>query len=87
MTATAIVRVQIDRKLKDEAAAILRTVGLTPADALRMMMTRVAREKALPFEALVPNKGTIPAMQEARKGKLKSSPSVDRLIDDLNKDC
>jgi DNA-damage-inducible protein J len=87
MTATAIVRVQIDRKLKDEAAAILRTVGLTPADALRILMTRVAREKALPFEAPVPNRETITAMQQARKGKLKSSPSVDRLIDDLNKDC
>ncbi|QWD63362.1 type II toxin-antitoxin system RelB/DinJ family antitoxin [Polynucleobacter sp. MWH-UH2A] len=87
MTASAIVRVQIDRELKDEAAAVLKTIGLTPADALRILMTRVAREKALPFETLVPNKGTIAAMKEARKGKLKSSPSVDCLMADLNKDC
>ena len=36
------------------------------------MLTRVAREKALPFELLVPNAETIEAMKEARRGKLNS---------------
>ena len=33
---------------------------------------RVAHEKALPFEPLVPNAMTIAAMKEARRGKLET---------------
>ena len=33
------------------------------------MMIGVAREKALPFEPLVPNAKTIEAMKAARRGK------------------
>ena len=46
--------------------------GLTVSDALRIMLTRVAHEKALPFEPLVPNAMTIAAMKEARRGKLET---------------
>ncbi len=61
-------------------------MGLTVSDAFRMMLTRVAREKALPFEPLVPNKKTIQAMKEARAGNLPSFASPDELIADLNAD-
>jgi len=45
---------------------------------------RVAREKALPFELLVPNKKTIEAMKEARRGKLPSFSTVQELMADLD---
>jgi DNA-damage-inducible protein J len=48
------------------------------------MLTRVARDKALPFEPLTPNETTIAAMREARAGNLKSFNSVDALMDDLH---
>ena len=48
------------------------------------MLTRVAREKALPFELLVPNAETIEAMKEARRGKLNSFDTVVDLMADLN---
>ena len=86
MTANAVVRARIDGNIKEEATAVLAAMGLTPSDAFRIMMTRVAREKALPFEPLVPNKETIEAMKEARKGKLKSFTSVDDLMADLHAD-
>jgi DNA-damage-inducible protein J len=38
----------------------------------------------LPFDPFVPNEKTIAAMKEAREGKLKSFPSLDDLIADLN---
>jgi DNA-damage-inducible protein J len=86
MAANAVVRARIDGNIKEEATAVLAAMGLTPSDAFRILMTRVAREKALPFEPLVPNKETIEAMKEARKGKLKSFTSVDDLMADLNAD-
>ncbi len=41
-------------------------MGLTVSDAFRLMLTRVAREKALPFEPLIENDTTIAGMREAR---------------------
>ena len=86
MAANAVVRARIDGNIKEEATAVLAAMGLTPSDAFRILMTRVAKEKALPFEPLIPNKETIEAMKEARKGKLKSFTSVDDLMMDLNAD-
>jgi DNA-damage-inducible protein J len=51
-----------------------------------MMMTRIAREKALPFDPLVPNDETIEAMLAARQGKLVTIGGIDNLLTDLNAD-
>jgi DNA-damage-inducible protein J len=84
MTANAVVRARIDEHIKEEASAVLASMGLTVSDAFRLLLTRVANEKALPFEPLVPNQKTIEAMKEARRGKLRSFKSIDSLMDDLN---
>jgi DNA-damage-inducible protein J len=72
MAANALVQTRIDGTIKDEAALVLSAIGLTVSDAVRLMLTRVARDKALPFEPLVPNETTIAAMKDARAGKLES---------------
>jgi DNA-damage-inducible protein J len=84
MPANAVVRARIDEHIKEEATAVLASMGLTVSDAFRLMLTRVAIEKALPFEPLVPNAETIEAMKQARRGKLESFNNVDALIADLN---
>lgn len=86
MAANALVQTRIDGKVKDEAAAVLSAMGLTVSDAVRLMLTRVAQEKALPFDPLVPNEETVAAMREARAGGLKKYSSVDALMADLNAD-
>jgi DNA-damage-inducible protein J len=86
MPANAVVRARIDEDIKDEAAVVLAAMGLTISDAFRILLTRVAREKALPFEPLIPNAETIAAMNEARHRKLPSFKSVDALLTDLNAD-
>jgi DNA-damage-inducible protein J len=72
MAANALVQTRINGAVKDEASAVLATMGLTVSDAVRLMLTRVAHDKALPFEPLRPNAETIAAMQEARADKLET---------------
>lgn len=72
MASNALVQTRINGAIKDEAAAVLATMGLTVSDAVRIMLTRVAHDKALPFEPLRPNAETIAAMQEARAGNLET---------------
>ena len=74
-----IVRARIDAKTKDEAAAVLGAIGLTVSEAFRLMMVRVATEKRLPFEPLVPNEETIEAMRAARRGDLVDVGGVNEL--------
>jgi DNA-damage-inducible protein J len=84
MPATEMVHVRIDKRVKTRAAKTLAAMGLSVSDAVRVLLTRVATEKALPFEIKVPNAATAAAMQEARKGGLPSSNTVSDLVADLN---
>lgn len=86
MASNALVQTRINGAVKDEAAAVLATMGLTVSDAVRLLLTRVAHDKAMPFEPLTPNAETIAAMQDARAGKVQSFPDVDALMADLDAD-
>ncbi len=83
-TQNVVVRARIDGRTKAEAEAVLASIGLTVSDAFRMMMIRIAKEKALPFEPLVPNDETIEAMKAARRGELVNVGSIDNLFVELN---
>jgi DNA-damage-inducible protein J len=86
MAATEMVHVRVEKRIKTQAAKTLSAMGLSVSDAVRVLLTRVAVEKALPFEVKVPNAATAAAMQEARKGGLPSFNSVSDLMADLDKE-
>jgi DNA-damage-inducible protein J len=66
MVATAFVRARVNEKLKADAAAVLEGIGLTVSDVVRMTLTRIVKDKALPFELTTPNADTRAAMAESR---------------------
>jgi len=72
MSDNAVVRARIDEHIKEEASAVLASMGLTVSDAFRLLLTRVAKEKALPFEPLIPNAETIAAVKQARRNNLQT---------------
>lgn len=84
MAANALVQARIDQAVKKEAAIVLAAIGLTVSDAVRLLLTRIAHDHALPFDPLTPNETTIAAMKEARDGKLESFDNVGALIANLN---
>jgi DNA-damage-inducible protein J len=48
MAQTSMLHVRVDNKLKTEAAEKLAEVGLTVSDAVRILLTRIAKEGGLP---------------------------------------
>jgi DNA-damage-inducible protein J len=86
MATTEMVHVRIDKRTKARAAKALAAMGLSVSDAVRVLLTRVAVEKSLPFEVKTPNSATVAAMGEARRGGLPSFRSVADLMADLNAD-
>jgi DNA-damage-inducible protein J len=64
--ASGFVRARIDEKLKEEASEVLAEFGLTVSDIVRMTLTRIAKDHAVPLELKIPNAETQAAMRESR---------------------
>jgi DNA-damage-inducible protein J len=50
MASSDVVRARIDGHIKEEATNVLAGMGLSVSDAIRMLLTRIAADKALPFD-------------------------------------
>ncbi|MBA4357877.1 MAG: type II toxin-antitoxin system antitoxin, RelB/DinJ family, partial [Desulfovibrio sp.] len=65
--------------------SVLKSMGLTPSDAIRLFLHRVVDKKALPFPIEAPNAATRAALRDAEDGRgLKRHASVDALFADLS---
>jgi DNA-damage-inducible protein J len=84
MSADHVVRARIDGKIKEQATRVLAAMGLSVSDAIRILLERIAREKALPFDIKIPNEETVAAIEELRKGKGHQADSIDDLLARLN---
>lgn len=84
MAENRVVQTRINGAIKEEAAAVLAAMGLTVSDAVRLLLTKVAQDHALPFDPLIPNASSIAAMKEARAGNLPRVNSIEELKKALN---
>lgn len=84
MKTNTVVRSRIEEQTKEDAAAVLQSMGLTLSDFVRMSLIYVAREKTVPSEFFTPNETTIKAIKAAREGKVESFASVDDMLKSLH---
>lgn len=84
--ATTMIHVRIDEDVKEQAAEALAAMGLSVSDAVRVLLTRVAAEKALPFALKVPNAETLAAIREVEAGNVLRFSSTRELFNELEKD-
>ncbi len=66
MTTNAVVRARISEELKQQSSAVLADMGLTVSDAVRILLTRIAKDKALPFD-LTPNALTAETLRKSER--------------------
>ena len=62
---SSMIHVRMDNDLKDRATEALAAMGLSTADAVRLLFHRIATDQAFPLELKVPNAETREAMEEA----------------------
>jgi DNA-damage-inducible protein J len=67
MATNAVVRSRINAEVKEKAVTVLEGMGLTVSDLMRIVLTKVANEKALPFD-LKPNRLTRETMRKSAQG-------------------
>ena len=86
-TNSSMLHVRIDDDLRDRAQTALGAMGLTVADAVRLLFHRIATDQAFPIELKVPNAVTREAIVEseaiiaARRARFASG---EELIEDLD---
>lgn len=86
---TSMVHVRVDENIKAQAQDALAAMGLTMADAVRILLHRVVADQAFPLELKVPNDATRAAMIEARAAMAARQArftNADELLADLEKD-
>ncbi|GAB4177529.1 MAG: type II toxin-antitoxin system RelB/DinJ family antitoxin [Thalassobaculales bacterium] len=89
MRATTMVHVRVDEQTKADAAAALAAMGLSISDAVRVLLRRIAVEKALPFPVRLPNAETLAAMAEAdeiARNRSARFTTAGDLFDDLEEE-
>ena len=84
--ATAMIHVRVDTELKIKASRTLNKMGLSMSDAVRLLLTRIEADQALPFEVRVPNATTLAAMKAGDRGEVTSFATLDELMADLRAD-
>ena len=65
MPPTSMLHVRLDDRLKERGNAVLGAMGLSAADAVRLLYHRLIADQAFPLELKVPNAETREAMAEA----------------------
>lgn len=66
---TAMIRARVEPRLKRDAEAVFRKVGLSPTEAITLFYKQVKLQHGLPFSLRIPNAETRRAIREVREGK------------------
>lgn len=86
MAASRMVQARVPGEIQDAANQVIQASGLTVSDVVRVLMTRIAQDKAIPSALFQPNATTREAFAEIARGGMKRFATVDALFDDLHAD-
>jgi len=66
MRKTETIRARVEPRLKRDAEAVLKKIGLTSSEAITLFLTQIKLTNGLPFPVRVPNEETKRALRDAR---------------------
>jgi len=80
----AKIQARVPDEIQNIANLVIKSTGLTVSDAVRMFMTRIAADKALPLDLFRPNAQTQRAIAEAEAGELTPT-TIDDIMAEIEK--
>lgn len=66
---TVVVHARIEPRTKHGAEGVLRKLGMSPAEAIRIFYRQICLRKGLPFVVLIPNALTRKTLEKSRRGE------------------
>ncbi|MFA6244010.1 MAG: type II toxin-antitoxin system RelB/DinJ family antitoxin [Candidatus Hydrogenedentales bacterium] len=83
---TALVHARIEPKTKKKAEDILRNLGITPTEAIRIFYNQITLHGGLPFPVSIPNQRTTAALATSSKGQdIQEFDTLDAMFDSWEK--
>ena len=84
MIKNAVVHARMDAELKAEAESILKQIGLSSAEAIRIFYKQIELNRGIPFDVKVPNKVTEATLIKSTKGEeIYQAKDADELFSEL----
>ena len=69
MNKSVVVHARIEPQTKEKAEEVLRKLGLTPTEAIRLFYHQICLREGLPFPVLIPNKLTTKTLEKSHRGE------------------
>jgi len=66
---TAIIHARVEPDTKAEAERVLRRLGMTPTEAIRVFYSQICLLGGLPFAVRIPNQLTRDTLAKSRRGE------------------
>ena len=66
---TAVIHARIELQTKTEAETVLRQLGLTPTEAIRIFYAQILSRGGLPFAVEIPNSLTKETLDKSQRGE------------------
>ena len=83
---TSAVHARIEQQTKEKVEEILRNLGLTPTEAIRIFYKQISLRGGLPFSVAIPNKLTASTLEKSRCGKdIQEFESLEAMFDSWKK--
>ena len=79
MARTATIRARVEPELKQEAEAVLKSLGLNASEAITLFYRQIALRRGLPFEVKLPNATTRAALRETVEGETREWSDLEAL--------
>jgi DNA-damage-inducible protein J len=66
---TAAIHARIEPRTKKNAKSVLKSLGLGPTEAIRMLDRQICLHGGLPFEVRIPNTKKVNTLEKSRRGE------------------
>jgi len=83
---TSVVHARVEPQTKQKAEQVLRKLGLTPTEAIRIFYKQIYLRGGLPFSVAIPNKLTASTLEKSRRGEdIQEFESLQAMFKDWEK--
>jgi DNA-damage-inducible protein J len=81
MRKSAVIHARIEPRTKRRAEDVLRDLGMSPTEAIRLFYRQICLRSGLPFRVEIPNAETGATLMKSRKGQgVEPVESVDKMF-------
>ncbi|MCK5688287.1 type II toxin-antitoxin system RelB/DinJ family antitoxin [Myxococcota bacterium] len=79
---SAVIHARIEPETKKSAEDILKQLGITPTEAMRIFYQQISLREGLPFAVELPNKLTASTLEKSRRNEdIEEFDSVDEMFE------